>query len=60
MTEAVNAFLQMFRHCLSFFNTLFSRIYNANLEILGIPYYLWIIILIVAGFFIDIFGEMVE
>lgn len=60
MTQAVNAFLDMFRHCLSFFNTLFSRIYNAELDVLGVPFYLWVIIFIVAGFFIDVFGEMVE
>lgn len=60
MSEALQGLFMIVRPIVGFFDNLFSRFYSGGFNIFGIPFYLWIIILVVVGFFFDMFTEMLE
>ena len=60
MNEALQSLFMIVRPIVGFIDNLFSRFYSGGFYIFGIPFYVWVLILLVVGFFFDMFMEMLE
>lgn len=60
MSQAIESLFLVVKQIMNFINILFSRIYSGGFNIFDIPFYMWILIFLVVGFFLDIFKELVE
>lgn len=60
MSQALDSLFLIIRQIMNFVNILLSRIYSGGFNIFGIPFYMWLLIFLVVGFFLDIFKELVE
>lgn len=60
MEQAINEFIKIVQYHLQFINELFVGLYRTDLKIFGVPYYEWIIILLVGGALLSFITSLLE
>lgn len=60
MEQAINELFKIVQYHLQFINEIFNGLYRSDLSIFGVPYYQWIIILLVGGALFGFITSLLE